>query len=60
MKDVPAERRQRVVESLLSGDVCEKLLTTQVPDDKVKSSCRDLLGQSMKITRLAYVYVILL
>lgn len=48
MKDVPAERRERVVESLISGDVCEKLLTKQVPEDKMKSSCLDLLGQSIK------------
>lgn len=49
MKDVPAERRQRVAESLISGDVCEKLLTNkQVPQDKMKSSCMDLLGKSKK------------
>ncbi|XP_011602243.2 uncharacterized protein isoform X2 [Takifugu rubripes] len=45
MKDVPAEERQRVVEKLISGDVCENLLTyKQVPEDKIKSSCMDLLG----------------
>lgn len=50
MKDVPAEKRQRVIEKLISGDVCEKLLTyKQVPEDKIKSSCMDLLGKS-KIT----------
>lgn len=47
MKDVPAEKRQRVVEKLISGDVCEKLMTNkQVPEDKIKSTCLDLLGKS--------------
>lgn len=49
MKDVPAERRHRIVESLISGDVCEKLLTSkQVPKDKLKSSCMDLLGKEQE------------
>lgn len=49
MKDIPAEQRQRVVESLISGDVCEKLLTyKQVSEDTMKSSCMDLLGKSKK------------
>lgn len=63
MKDVPAERRQRVVESLISGDVCEKLLTyKQVSKDKMKSSCMDLLGKSKKNNSigLLYIYVIIL
>lgn len=58
MKDVPAENRQRVVERLINGDVCEKLLTyKQVPGDKMKSSCMDLLGKS-KITILVCRYTV--
>lgn len=62
MKDVPAERRQRIAESLISGDVCEKLLTSkQVPEDKMKSSCMDLLGKSEKNNNIRlYIHVIIL
>ncbi|KAM9346725.1 uncharacterized protein ABDE67_013366 [Symphorus nematophorus] len=46
MKEAPAESRQTVVESLISGGVCEKLLYHKhdhVSQDKITSSCMHLL-----------------
>lgn len=49
VKDIPNESRQRLIENLISGDVCEKLVSSrQVPGDKMKSSCMDLLGKNEK------------
>lgn len=49
MKEAPAESRQRVVEGLISGGVCEKLLSykyAHVSKDKITSSCMHLLGKT--------------
>ncbi|KAM6913903.1 uncharacterized protein PEZ65_014408 [Lycodopsis pacificus] len=46
MKEAPAESRQTVVENLISGGVCEKLLSYKHDDvsmDKMTSSCVHLL-----------------
>ncbi|XP_078140697.1 uncharacterized protein LOC144539473 [Centroberyx gerrardi] len=46
MKEAPAEGRQRAVESLISGDVCERRLFHKHGDlskDKMASSCKHLL-----------------
>lgn len=48
MKEAPAESRQTVVENLISGGVCEKLLPythDQVSEDKMTSSCMHLFGK---------------
>lgn len=48
VKEAPAENRQRVVESLITGGVCEKLLPNKhihVSTDKMTSSCMHLLGK---------------
>lgn len=66
MKEATAESRQRVIESLISGGVCERLLfykNKHSPKD-MKSSCVHLLGEITKkqyCTRflyLQYFYII--
>ncbi|KAM4531543.1 uncharacterized protein PAE49_023708 [Odontesthes bonariensis] len=45
MKEVPAGRRHTVLEKLLRGQLCDKLLTynhPHVPKEKMKSSCKHL------------------
>lgn len=47
MKEAPVENRQTVVESLISGAVCEKMLPSKlVSKDKITSSCMRLLGET--------------
>ncbi|GLD69103.1 uncharacterized protein AKAME5_002041800 [Lates japonicus] len=46
MKEAPAESRQTVVENLISGGVCQKLLSYKhdhITKDKLTSSCNHLL-----------------
>lgn len=48
MKEAPADSRQTVVKSLLSGGVCEKMLSYKhdhVSKDKMTSSCMHLFGK---------------
>lgn len=48
MKKAPAESRQRVMESLIAGSVCEKLVPNKqihISTDQMTSSCMHLLGK---------------
>lgn len=46
-KEAPAENRQKLVESLISGAVCEKIPPSKlVSQDKLRSSCISLFGES--------------
>ncbi|KAE8283189.1 hypothetical protein D5F01_LYC18590 [Larimichthys crocea] len=54
MKETPAESRERVVESLIRGGVCEKLLSNRhVSQEKMASSCMHLLESHYDKFRVA-------
>ncbi|KAF3700188.1 Centriolar coiled-coil protein of 110 kDa Centrosomal protein of 110 kDa [Channa argus] len=58
MKEVPSDSRQKVVENLISGGVCKKLLSYQqdhVSMDKMRSSCMHLLDSHHEQFREALV-----
>ncbi|XP_073351096.1 uncharacterized protein [Pagrus major] len=58
MKEAPAESRQTVVKSLISGGVCEKMLSYKhdhVSKDKMTSSCMHLLESNHDQFNLALV-----
>lgn len=51
IKEASTESRQRVIESLINGGVCEKLLSYKhghASEDKMTSYCKHLLGKIMK------------
>lgn len=52
MKEAPAESRQRVVERLISGDVCERPPFHShgaLSRDIMTSSCKHLLGKNIRV-----------